>query len=79
MLVTPVGGLPDTVAGLGPQLVLNGTTVNDIAMGLTSWLSGSVPLPSREECRRHAVDGFSWDRIAKQVCDVYRDAGWRAN
>lgn len=79
VLVTPVGGLPDTVAGLGPQLVLNGTTVDDIALGLTGWLSGSVSLPSREECRRHAVDGFSWDRIAKQVCDVYLDAGWRAN
>jgi glycosyltransferase involved in cell wall biosynthesis len=74
-----VGGLPDTVAGLGQQLVLNGTSVDDIAGGLTGWLKGSVPLPSREECRQHAVDGFSWDRIAKQVCDVYRAAGWRAN
>jgi glycosyltransferase involved in cell wall biosynthesis len=76
VLVTPVGGLPDTVAGLGRQLVLEGTTVGHLAAGLSGWLDGSLHLPSREECRRHAVNGFSWDRIAKQVCDVYREAGW---
>lgn len=78
VLVTPVGGLPDTVAGLGTDLVLKGTTIDSITAGLRGWLDGSLHLPSREECRAHVMNGFTWDSIAKRVCDVYREAGWRS-
>jgi len=77
VLVTPVGGLPDTVDGLGEDLVLKGTSREHIADGLCRWLDGSLRLPTREACREHVMKGFTWDRIAKQVCEVYREAGWR--
>lgn len=77
VLVTPVGGLPDTVRGLDGDLVLKGTSVDHIAEGLNGWLAGSLDLPSREACRAHVMRGFTWEHIAKQVCEVYRGAGWR--
>ena len=77
VLVTPVGGLPDTVEGLGEDLVLKGTSTEHIADGLNRWLDGTLRLPTREACREHVMKSFTWDRIAKQVCEVYREAGWR--
>ena len=78
VLVTPVGGLPDTVEGLGEDLVLKGTSVDHIAAGLHRWLDGTLALPSRAACRDHVMRRFTWDRIAKEVCEVYRAAGWRS-
>lgn len=79
VLVTPVGGLPDTVHGLSDDLVLKGTGVDYITAGLRGWLEGTLRLPSREECREHVMRDFTWDNIAKRVCDVYREAGWKPN
>lgn len=78
VLVTPVGGLPDTVQGLGEDLVLKGTSTEHIADGLRGWLDGSLTLPSREACREHVMRSFTWDNIAQQVCEVYQKAGWRS-
>lgn len=78
VLVTPVGGLPDTVNGLTTDLVLTGTSVGHIAFGLNAWLDGSMKLPSREECRDHVMRNFTWEDIAGRVCDVYREAGWQS-
>lgn len=77
VLVTPVGGLPDTVRDLSRDLILDGTSSEDIAEALHRWLGGTLPLPTREECREHVLRRFTWDRIATRVCEVYREAGWR--
>jgi glycosyltransferase involved in cell wall biosynthesis len=77
VLVTPVGGLPDTVRDLSRDLILKGTSSDDITEGLHRRLDGTLPLPSREACREHVLRGFTWDRIATRVCEVYREAGWR--
>lgn len=77
VMVTPVGGLPDTVNGLEGDLLLSGTSVDDITAGLRGWLDGTRRLPSREACREHVMRGFTWDTIAKRVCEVYQLAGWK--
>ncbi len=77
VLVTPVGGLPDTVQGLGDDLVLKGTSVEDIASGLRGWLDGTLQIPTRQACREHVLRSFTWDRIAREACEVYRQAGWQ--
>jgi len=77
VLVTPVGGLPDTVRGLSGDLVLKGTSSDHISDGLRGWLDGSLKLPTREECREHVMRGFTWESITKRVCEVYQKAGWR--
>jgi len=77
VLVTPVGGLPDTVQRLGDDLVLKGTSVEDIAAGLRGWLDGTLQIPTRQACRDHVLRSFTWDRIAREACEVYRQAGWQ--
>lgn len=77
VLVTPVGGLPDTVQGLGEDLVLKGTSVENIAAGLRGWLDGTLQIPTRKACREHVLRSFTWDRIAREACEVYRQAGWQ--
>jgi glycosyltransferase involved in cell wall biosynthesis len=74
VLVTPVGGLPEVIRPLAPSCVFSGTGEEAIAHGLDALLRGKYPLPSPEACRRYTLQRFSWDRIAGQVLDVYRNA-----
>jgi glycosyltransferase involved in cell wall biosynthesis len=71
VLVTPVGGLPETVRGLADGLVLPGGTAADIASGLTGALIGSLDLPHEAACRAYARSRFDWDVIARRTRDVY--------
>lgn len=74
VMVTPVGGLPDGVIGLAPQLVLPTTGAAALAEGISSALSGRMALPSREQCQEHAAANFDWKVIAGQVRGVYQEA-----
>ncbi len=72
VLVTPVGGLPETVAAFDRSLILSGNDVPAIAAGLERGLS--QPLPSATQCREYAVTNFSWPAISRRVLDVYEEA-----
>jgi glycosyltransferase involved in cell wall biosynthesis len=72
VLVTPVGGLPETVTGLEPGLVLPASTVDALADGLRGGFSG--PLPSYSRCREYAEARFGWPEIAHRVLSVYSEA-----
>jgi glycosyltransferase involved in cell wall biosynthesis len=71
VLVTPVGGLPETVGSLEPKLVLADAPTGTLAKSLDQFLSGGLALPSPEDCRRYVELNFSWSKIAKQVSNVY--------
>ena len=73
-LVTPVGGLPETVRGLSPRLVLPDASVEGLSAGLIGALTGTLPLPSDEECRAYAHRHFNWPAVARRVHDVYAAA-----
>jgi len=79
VLVTPVGGLPEAVAGLEPAMVLEGTSREALAAGLRRGLRPErlAALPSRERCREYAQARFNWSRIAREVLEVYREAAKR--
>jgi glycosyltransferase involved in cell wall biosynthesis len=72
VLVTPVGGLPEAVAGLDPALVLPGCGAEALAEGLARGLDGALPSPDR--CRAYAQDRFAWPLIARRVLEVYAEA-----
>ena len=74
VLVTPIGGLPEAVAGLSTDLVLPGATATDIAVALRRWLSGEHTLPSPEACRNYALDHFSWSTGMRRIRAVYDEA-----
>ncbi len=74
VLVTPVGGLPEAVAGLSRDLVLPATGAAAIAEGLGAALDGSLKLPDADACRAYARDNFDNSVIAKRVASVYGEA-----
>jgi glycosyltransferase involved in cell wall biosynthesis len=71
VLVTPVGGLPETVQQLEPGLVLAGCDAGAIADGLAQALTGERRLPDLDACARYARTYFDWPVIASRVLGVY--------
>lgn len=71
VLVTRVGGLPETVEDLEPALVLDDMSPAGIAAGIVEALHGRRPVPSEDDCARHAAERFDWAVIARQTAAVY--------
>jgi glycosyltransferase involved in cell wall biosynthesis len=71
VLVTPVGGLPETVEGLAPQLVLAEPSAPAIAAGLAAALTDAMPLPSAEACAEYARRRNDWPVVVAQMKRVY--------
>jgi len=72
--VTPVGGLPDVVAPLSPDLVMADTTASAIAARLIAALRGTLNVPTADACRRYAAERFDWSVVARRIRSVYQDA-----
>jgi len=73
-LVSPVGGLPEVVAGLSASLVLGSASPAEIARGVGDALLGRLELPDETQCRAYAESNFAWRLIAARVAEVYRAA-----
>jgi glycosyltransferase involved in cell wall biosynthesis len=71
VLVSPVGGLPEAVRPLAPELVLEGCAPAHLASGIIGALSGTRPLPTSEQCRSYARERFDWPVIAAQTREAY--------
>ncbi|TSA32225.1 MAG: glycosyltransferase family 1 protein [Verrucomicrobiaceae bacterium] len=71
VVVTPVGGLPETVAGLSKHLVLPDPGPDAIANGLGAALETPGFLPGSLECRKYAEINFSPSRIAGRIAEIY--------
>ncbi|MEG3435928.1 glycosyltransferase family 4 protein [Pannus brasiliensis CCIBt3594] len=70
VLCTPIGGMPEVIAGFSPESITVSASATAIAARLTAFLDGEIALPSRESCREHAVANFSWTNIAPRVRQV---------
>ncbi|TWT97962.1 Mannosylfructose-phosphate synthase [Botrimarina colliarenosi] len=73
-LVTPVGGMPEVVHELSPDLVLAGSGGEEIAAGLTAALDGQLRVPTSQECAAYARRRFDWPQVAERVLAVYEEA-----
>ena len=71
VLVTPVGGLPEVVAGFRNNLILEGTGSGAIARGLTQSFAAPGYLPSAAECRAFAEKHYSIREMARLSADIY--------
>lgn len=71
VIVTPVGGLPEVISGLSKDLILEGSSPNQIADGLAMRLGALDKLPSDTACQSYAKDNFDWPVIARKVIGVY--------
>lgn len=63
---TPVGGMPEVIAPLSPDLISRSTEAAAIADRLIAVLTQEA-LPSREACRDYACSQFDWEAIAPRV------------
>ena len=72
-LVTPVGGLPEVVSMLSPDLVLRSCSSDDIAAGLIAVFTGTLVLPDAAQCQAYAQNRFSAANCAKLTAAVYRE------
>jgi glycosyltransferase involved in cell wall biosynthesis len=73
VLVTDVGGLPETVAGLSEACVIRERGASAIAAALRDVVYGRLALPSADACVRHARRCFDWPTIAEQVRAAYSE------
>lgn len=69
-LCTPVGGMPEVIATLCPNLITASPEATDIAKRLEEVLTGKISIPSRTACREYAAANFDWQKIARQVRQV---------
>jgi glycogen synthase len=71
VVVTPVGGLPETVLELDPVLVTANCGAPAIADTLSFALRHLEGLPTTDTCRRFVRDNFHWPVIARKALAVY--------
>ncbi|MEU0541690.1 glycosyltransferase family 4 protein [Nocardia sp. NPDC005978] len=69
-IVTDCGGLPDSVRGLDPTLIVPAGEVEPLAARIVAALDGAVPDLAR--CRAHA-ETFSWDAAASRHLALYAE------
>jgi glycosyltransferase involved in cell wall biosynthesis len=72
VLVTPIGGLPETVAELDPALVLPDSSARSLADAMSLALRDLGKLPSSDTCARYVREHFHWPVIARKVLAVYQ-------
>ena len=70
VVCTPVGGMPEILAPFSPQLITDSPEAEAIALRLEELLTGKVPMPSRNACRKYASTNFNWSKVAQQVRQV---------
>ncbi|HEY9825754.1 MAG TPA: glycosyltransferase family 4 protein [Stenomitos sp.] len=70
VLSTPVGGMPEVLSPFSPQLLSKSATASAIAQQLSLLLSGTLSLPTREECRDYAARKFDWQKVAQDVKQI---------
>jgi glycogen(starch) synthase len=72
-MVTPIGGLPEVVADLAPELVFASGAAPDIAAGLIAALKGEIAIPGSAACRAYAEARFANSLAAQRTAAVYRE------
>jgi len=70
VVCTPIGGMPEVISGLSPELITRTAEAESIATMLADVIHGVIKLPSRNTCRTYADTYFNWSNIAQKVRDV---------
>jgi glycosyltransferase involved in cell wall biosynthesis len=73
-IVTPVGGSPEVVGGLSPDLIVPDWTPAALAAAVTAAFRGDLKLPTSAQCQAFAREHFDWSRVAIKVRAVYEQA-----
>jgi glycosyltransferase involved in cell wall biosynthesis len=74
-LSTPIGGMPEILEKLDPNLLTQAAEEGAIAERLITYLLGVEKLPSRQACRDYAVTNFDWQAITPKLKKVFLAGG----
>lgn len=72
VLGTPYGGTREILEPFSSELLFRDGTPEGIAEKVISVLKGDCAIPSREECRRYALQHYTWDKVARSVTSVFQ-------
>ncbi|HZT41006.1 MAG TPA: glycosyltransferase family 4 protein [Chthonomonadaceae bacterium] len=73
VLGTPIGGTPEILEGLCPDLIFASTDPTDLAERIHAVLSGQVALPDRADCRRYCTR-YGWPEVLPCLHAVFEEA-----
>ena len=73
VLVTDVGGLPETVRALSESMIMPDSSVKTLSGYLVDALTGVLQLPDEAACRGYARERFDWPVIAAHTRQVYEE------
>ena len=71
VLGTPIGGIPEILQPLASDLILEGSTIQQLAQGIIESLSGQRKMPTAEACQAYVRQNYDWQVIARQMKSVY--------
>lgn len=74
VLGTPVGGIPEILRPLSGDLVLAGSTAENLSDGIHEALKGYRQLPDSATCQDYVRHNYSWKGVAEQIRAVYQMA-----
>ncbi|NUU63488.1 glycosyltransferase family 4 protein [Paenibacillus agri] len=74
VMATPIGGNREILQGFRPELLFKSPSSEHIADGIIHMLGNRKLLPSREECREHALEKYTWEHVADEVESVFHQA-----
>jgi glycosyltransferase involved in cell wall biosynthesis len=72
---TAVEGLKEALEGFDPALLVAPGDPDALATRLRGVLDGHEPAPPPAACRAYA-EGFTWQRTAGEVLEIYRSAAF---
>ncbi|WP_042164351.1 glycosyltransferase family 4 protein [Paenibacillus gorillae] len=71
VLGTPYGGTKEILSRLSTDLLFEDGTSGAMSDTITAALEQSLRIPSREQCREHVLQHYTWDRVADAVTQVF--------
>ena len=72
VLGTPVGGIPETLRPFSEDLVLEGSSSQQLARGIVEAIKGDRTLPSSSDCINYVQQNYTWNAVAEKIKQVYQ-------
>lgn len=73
VLGTPYGGTKEILHQVSDELMFQDGTSESISKKIIDVLNKDSFLPSREACREHVLNRYTWSRVAESVTEVFTE------
>ncbi|MGG3280311.1 glycosyltransferase family 4 protein [Paenibacillus solani] len=73
VLGTPYGGTKEILRGISDDLMFEDGSSEAIGKKIIDVLNNDSFLPSREACREHVLNRYTWSRVAESVTEVFAE------